>query len=132
LRPRHRPEDAFFEVCLPDDCFFCGEDDPYSFRATLIFPYWMQRFADREMKFREYIDRLARQEAPAHIHLKICWVSNEHLRRFELRWRRWLEAIANPDTEKSILIGRLAALLGVLGQLRSVYYEGFLHDCDDS
>ncbi len=132
LRPRFSPEDAFFEVCLPEDCFFCGEDDPYSFRATIIFPYWMRRFADREMKFREYIDRLARQEAPAHVHLKICWVSNEHLRRFEVRWRRWLEAIADDACAKEVLMIRLRALLQVLGQLRSVYYEGFLHDCDDS
>ena len=39
--PGQDPEDVYklFEVCLGDDCKFCGEEDPYSFRMSLILPY---------------------------------------------------------------------------------------------
>lgn len=132
LRPRHEYEDDFFAVCLPEDCRFCGEEDPYSFRASVILPYWMERFTDRLMKVRSYADSLLRREAPAHVHLRICWVSNEQLRRFELRYRRWLEVVSLRYPDPDLLSRRLNALLRVLGQLRSVYPKGFLHDCDDS
>jgi hypothetical protein len=132
LRPRNEYIDDFFEVCLPENCFFCGEDDPYSFRASVILPYWMERFTDRLMKVRTYADELLRREAPAHVHLKICWVDNEQLRRFEVRFRRWLDLWAERYPDPALLSQRLNALLRVLGELRNVYPEGFLHDCDDS
>ena len=132
LRPRNEYVDDFIEVCLPENCFFCGEDDPYSFRASVILPYWMERFTDRLMKVRTYADELLRREAPAHVHLKICWVDNEQLRRFEVRFRRWLELLAERYPDPVLLSQRLNALLRILGELRSVYPQGYLHDCDDS
>ena len=51
------------------------------------------------MKIREYVNRLLRTEAPAHVHLKICWVSNRQLRVFEWRYRQWLEENADAIKE---------------------------------
>lgn len=134
LRPKQELEDHFFEVCLGDDCFFCGEEDPYSFRASVILPYWTRKFSvdDPKLRKRQYIDRILRQEAPAHVHLKICWIDNSQMRLLDLHYNRWLEENAKKYPDKSILTRRLNALLEILGKLRNRYPEGFLHDCDDS
>lgn len=132
LRPKNEYEDLLFEVCLNTDCFFCGEDDPYSFRITVVLPYWMEKFLDDKMKIREYVDRLFRQETPAHIHVKICWVSNRQMRLIDWHYRRWLEENAKRFPDKDRLTRRLNALISIMGRLRNVYFQGFLHDCDDS
>ncbi|MCB0563233.1 MAG: hypothetical protein KDD01_02530 [Phaeodactylibacter sp.] len=132
LRPKNEYEDLLFEVCLNQDCFFCGEEDPYSFRVTIVLPYWMEKFIDEKMKIREYVNRLFRQEAPAHIHVKICWINNSQMRLLDLHYRRWLEENAKRFPDKDKLTQRLNALVSLLGSLRNVYFQGFLHDCDDS
>lgn len=134
LRPKQEYVDHFFEVCLGENCFFCGEEDPYSFRASLVFPYWLRKFSedDPKLRKRQYIDRILRQEAPAHVHLKICWIDNYQMRLLEIHYRRWLEENAKTYPDQDRLSVRLNALLGILGKLRNRYPEGFLHDCDDS
>ena len=51
LRPR-RPGDRLMQVCLSDECTFCGEEDPYSFRVSIVLPYWPERFQD--LNFRRF------------------------------------------------------------------------------
>ena len=134
LRPKHEFEDDFFDVCLDKDCFLCGQEDPYSFRVSTVFPYWTRKFSesDPKLKKRNYVDKLMRQEAPAHVHLKICWVNNFQMRLLDIHYRRWLEENAKPCPDADTLTGRLNALLDILGKLRSRYPEAFLHDCEDS
>ena len=132
LRPKHEHQDEFMEVCLDESCKLCGEEDPYSFRATVVLPFWMERFLDEKMKIREYVERLLRLEAPAHVHLKICWADNRQMRRFEYRYKLWLEENAKRFPDPDTLSKRLNDLLAVMGQLRNVYFQGYLHDCDDS
>ncbi len=132
LRPKNEFHDHFMEVCLDEDCRLCGDEDPYSFRTTVILPFWMERFLDEKMKIREYVERMLRLEAPAHVHLKICWVNNRQMRKFEWRYRRWLEENAKRFPDKNILTQRLNDLLEIMGKLRNVYSQGYLHDCDDS
>lgn len=131
LRPKSEYKDDFFEVCLDKDCFFCGAEDPYSFRISVILPYWMERFVDAKLTIRDYVDRLIRQETPAHIQTKICWVSNFHMRQLDLFYRRWLEENAKEFPDSEILSIRLNCLIELLGKLRNVYPEAYLHDCDD-
>lgn len=129
LRPKHEFEDNFIAICFEESC---GVKDPYSFRVSVILPYWIQPETDRLMKFRNYIDNLFRQEAPAHIYLKICWVGNEHLRRFETYYQRWLSENVKPCPDPEQLTFRLKDMLRILEEMHSLYNEGFLHDCDDS
>lgn len=134
LRPRHEFEDEFFDVCLDKDCFLCGQEDPYSFRVSAVFPYWTRKFSvsDPKLKIRKYVDKLLRQEAPAHVHLKVCWVNNFQMRLLDIHYKRWLNENAKLCPDAFVLSGRLNALLDILGKLRSRYPEAFLHDCDDS
>ena len=131
LRPKQEYKDQLFEVCLDKDCFLCGEEDPYSFRVSVVLPYWMERFVDTKLQIRTYVERMLRLEAPAHVHLKICWVSNLQMRRLDVHYRRWLEEQAKEFPDSSILSERLNCLIQTLGELRNVYPEAYLHDCDD-
>ena len=134
LRPKNEFHDDFMEVCLDKDCNLCGQEDPYSFRTSIVFPYWTRKFSqsDPKLKKRSYVNKMLRQEAPAHVHLKICWIDNKQMRLLDIHYRRWLEENAKASPDATILTGRLNALLDILGKLRNRYPEGFLHDCDDS
>lgn len=145
LRPRFTPpvipgmkaEDVYqlFHVCLGENCDFCGEEDPYSFRLSLILPYWHDRF--KSMEFRRYFENLARTETPAHCMIKICWVDNTSMNEFERSYKEWLIALALYETDliqKDINKERLRlannAMIDILKKLHSEYPEAHLHDCD--
>ncbi len=95
--------------------------DPYSFRATVVVPHWPHRFS--EIKFRRFFERTLRTEAPAHVFLKICWVSPRQMRAFEDAYGQWRQALAHPDCDRTVAHN---ALINVLLKLRSVYAEGRL------
>jgi hypothetical protein len=126
LRPR-LAGDRLLQVCLPKDCAFCGEQDPYSFRLHVVLPYWTTRFND--LAFRRYAERLIREETPAHIHPRICWVGNEEMRDLDRVWHAWLDLAADPDADSTALSAALADLIAVLERLRTVYPPATLHDC---
>lgn len=145
LRPRFtgpeilgmEPEDVYklFHVCLGDNCDFCGEEDPYSFRMSLVLPYWHDRF--KHLEFRRYFENMVRTETPAHCMIKICWVSNTLMNEFERAYKEWMESLAlyegdliQKEVNKERL--RLASntMLGILKRLHSEHPEAQLHDCD--
>ncbi|GAB5472432.1 MAG: hypothetical protein Mars2KO_05310 [Maribacter sp.] len=128
LRP-FSDTDALMGVCLPKDCAFCGEEDPYSFKASLILPYWPGRFND--INFRQFFEQTARKEAPAHIHLKICWVSNDQMMQLDERYRAWLEAKSTKDYDPTELSSTLGELIDILQQLKTINPKATLHDCEE-
>ncbi|MEO8960802.1 MAG: hypothetical protein ABI325_02910 [Ginsengibacter sp.] len=121
------------EVCL-HDCDCLCEMDPYTFRASVVLPYWPGHFDN--MDFRNYFENKIREEAPAHVMLKICWLNNELMREFEVRYKSWIEAlaaysfdrVANLDTFK--IANNL--MIDILKKLHSEYPLATLHDCDES
>lgn len=136
LRPRFNESgsggtivDQFLPVSLEPDCYCAGTEDPWSFRASLILPYWPERF--RNMDFRKHLERMARQEAPAHVTLKICWIDKPQMRAFELAWQSWLTENNKQQPNKADLSEKLNTLIDVLATLRNVYPSTTLHDCED-
>lgn len=103
-----------------------GYSDPYSFRISLIVPYWPARFDD--MAFRKFMAKTIRKEAPAHTHLKICWVSRDDMKDFEKAYRAWLEVKAQAHPGEEELQAKLAVLIDVMRRIRSVYPDATLHD----
>ncbi|QXE88232.1 hypothetical protein KP003_07465 [Geomonas nitrogeniifigens] len=75
LRPKF-PGDALYPACTEGACSTCGAEDPYSFRLTLVMPGWLDPF-HTDLEMRGYADRVIRQEVPAHLVAKICWVGND-------------------------------------------------------
>ncbi len=135
LRPRNKIY-KLMQVCLDKDCEFCGEEDPYTYRASVFLPYWTGQF--NNLNFRTYFENLIRNESPAHTMLKVCWISNEQMRQLEIRYKRWVFALANfthdptNPTKASELRVSNDQLVKYLPTLHSVYPEATLHDCDES
>ncbi len=68
---------------------FCkADEDPYSFRATVLIPSWSQKSND--YAFREHAENTIRLEAPAHVALDFLWVDVIQMRAFEECFRNWL------------------------------------------
>ncbi len=138
LRPREiilSPDKMFdlMQVCL-HDCDCPCELDPYTFRASVVLPYWPAHFDD--MAFREYFENKIREEAPAHVMLKICWLNNELLSDFEIRYKAWVEALANYSFDKKVNLYSFREandrMIEILTQLHSEYPVANLHDCVES
>jgi hypothetical protein len=132
LRPRSN-QFALAPVCLDLDCDFCGEQDPYSFRISIVLPYWTTHF--RNLSFRNYFEDIVRQESPAHTTVKVCWIANGSLYEFENAYKNWITALANYSFDQPTINVFQAAndkLLNLLFNLHSVYPAASLHDCDES
>jgi len=66
--------------------------DPYSFRVAVVLPSWPERFQD--LRFRRMVEETLRREAPAHIYLRICWVSHDQMKGLETAMNDWAGALA--------------------------------------
>ena len=80
------------------------------------------------MDVRRFVEKTIRQETPAHILPKICWVDRGQLAEFETVYRRWLQLTfgeQSGDRQQA-----LADLVAVLSNLRSVYPEATLAPCE--
>ena len=120
----------FLSIKLDQEgCEGCQLEDPYSYVASVVIPYWPGNFLSNE--YRRYFERSLREEAPAHVFLNICWVSPEHMRAFEEAWKCWLLQKAAPQADPIALLERQNQLIAVLAALRNVYPPGTLHDCDE-
>jgi len=127
LRPMTN-NDKLFNVCLEEECAFCGEEDPYSFRATAVLPYWPENF--RSQPFRALLERTLREEAPAHTQIKICWISQSQMIDLDKAYRAWLRAKAKRPNVPATIRTTTARLIEILETLKTVYPAAELHDCD--
>jgi hypothetical protein len=126
LRPR-TPDYVLMDPCLPDDCQFCGNENPYSFKLSVILPYWPARF--RQMHYRRHIEELVHTECPAHLLPKVCWADPFAWQELEDAWQSWLLAQQSPDVDQRKDAN--ARLIRALEDVETVYPEAVLHDCED-
>lgn len=122
--------EGFFPLwpALNPDCD-CPITDYYSFRISVVLPYWTERF--RNMDFRAFAEETIHRETPAHILPKFCWVSMYDMNRLEKAYREWFAQNRNYKPDMVILKGKLKELIKVLNTLTNVYPEGHLHDCEN-
>jgi len=121
-------EEGYFGLCnLTEDCD-CPITDHYSFRITIVFPYWPDRF--RNMSFRAYAERVIRMETPAHILAKICWVDPADMYSFEQLYAEWKELECEDMPNRNTLHNAITDLIKKVNNLKNVYPEGVLHDCE--
>jgi uncharacterized protein YegP (UPF0339 family) len=111
---------------LPADFVPGHDEDPYSFRISVLLPAWPSRF--RDQSFRHYVEKVIRQETPAHIYPRICWINLQHMRDFEYQYRRWLQSISGNDIPNP---HTTADFIDVLFSVQNVYPTAILHSCDD-
>jgi hypothetical protein len=122
--------EGFFPLCpdLNPDCD-CPVTDYYSFRISVVLPYWTERF--RNMDFRAFAEDSIHRETPAHILPKFCWVSMYDMHRLETAYNDWFAENKKYKPNMNVLTTKLEALIKVLNTLTNVYPEGHLHDCDN-
>lgn len=120
--------DDFLPIDLDNGCGVCNYDDPYSHIVSVILPAWQGRFFNQD--FRKFLDRLIRLEAPAHLVLNICWIDCKQMGEFELHLKTWLQEQARSEINKLEVSNALNRVIGNITNLRSVYQEGILHDCE--
>ena len=127
--PAH-PGDPFLPICPDPNCAECYDSDPYSYRIHIILPAYGPRFGD--IDFRRWAERVIREETPAHIQPKICWISIEDMGFVEARYEAWIRLRAGLlNLSES---GRMALLNGFIGDLfrvKNVYPAESLHECTD-
>jgi hypothetical protein len=129
LRPR-QVGDALLSVCLPEDCVTCGEEDPYSFRLTIVLS-GEGGLENGNIDWRRFGENAIRYEVPAHLAVKVCWVSQQQLDSLRNVWCAWLSALRNSPLDAAAMQTALTNLLDVFHALKSVYPPAFLHDCVD-
>jgi hypothetical protein len=128
LRPRPDSKvDAFLPICAEPDCGEgCAGDDPYSYRLHIVLPALAGRF--RNMDFRRFAEDVIRQETPAHLLPKICWVGDEDMARIEKAWAAWRALLAGTDTTGRA--EKFAALRDALYEAKNVFSAPTLADCE--
>lgn len=137
LRP-NTDHDRLMSICIEPDCDHCSEEDPYSFKMSVVIPYWIKRF--KNTNFRNYIETLLRREAPAHILLKICWIGKECMITLEEKYEAWLKQKALyfqnlgavTPVEQDKYTTALNEFIEEIEKLRTEFEVGQLHNCEDS
>lgn len=72
--------------------------DPYSFWITVVAADAWQHF--QHPANRQVFEQTLRMETPAHIGVRICWLSNEEMYEFEVAYGRWLTELNNPKPDR--------------------------------
>ncbi|MGX2040182.1 hypothetical protein ACWJKU_08615 [Methylocaldum sp. MU1018] len=124
LRPE-QADDPFLPICPDPNCTDCAEADPYSYRVHIILPAYGSRFGN--MDFRRFAEQVIREETPAHILPKICWIDKEAMAAFEKLYRDWI--YLKPGREFAQRKEKLGAFIETLFSVRNVYPSQSLHDC---
>ncbi|MDN3689965.1 hypothetical protein [Cyclobacterium jeungdonense] len=134
LRPDFNPEASVEKTFLPfckDDCQQGNCLDPYSFRVTIVLPGNTFRFADRD--FRDFLENLIREELPAHILAKICWIGKsqtgnleqeDQLAQFEESYKEFLKGLSQGSYTSH------RQFIETITELRSIYPTGTLYNCE--
>jgi len=123
--------DPLLSICTSGNCQdVCGDEDPYSFRITVVLS-GETGIANSGIEFRRFAEQTIRTEVPAHVGVKICWVSDIQLEEFEKKYCLWLAELAKEEPVPGDLHKALDELLFVFNNLKSVYPAARLHDCVD-
>lgn len=125
LRPQH-PDDPVLPICPDPNCTDCEDADPYSYRLHIILPAYSSRF--RNLEFRRFVETIIREEMPAHILPKICWINAEDMAKLEQLYRNWIYLQAG--VEKTDRQQKLADLIAQLFAVKNVYPARQLYECN--
>ncbi|NIJ54697.1 hypothetical protein [Dyadobacter arcticus] len=87
-------------------------EDPYSFRVTILLPCWAKRF--RNSDYRYFVEKTIQTEVPAHIEARIKWVGISQMQRFETKYIAWLEEFTTNPFPEYKPVNELVAVLNTI------------------
>ncbi|MBK7214285.1 MAG: diguanylate cyclase [Bacteroidales bacterium] len=128
LRPEPDSTDPFLPICKAEQQTSCSDFDPYSYRLHFILPAENGRF--RNMQFRRFAEQVIREETPAHILTKICWISKEDISLIEKAYKDWLYLKSGRDETNRE--EKLKALIKALYEVKNIYPSQLLKDCSNN
>ena len=79
---------------------FLPGGDPYSFIMTTALPAWPERFRKKEN--RVLLEGILQREAPAHVLLRILWLTPGDMCLFETYYEGWLNALGRGERGKDV------------------------------
>lgn len=91
------------------------ENDPYSFKVTMVLPVWVGRFTSPS--FRAYFERMAQIEGPAHIEIRCFWLGEPEMKEFEKAYKPWVQALPTASSTLSRFYKKRNALVAQLNEL---------------
>jgi len=122
------PGDPFLPICTAEQQTSCSDNDPYSYRVHIILPAENGRF--RNMQFRQFMEEVIREETPAHILPKICWISKEDMALLEEAYRDWI--YLKPGREPADRKEKLERFIQALYEVKNIYPTQQLRDCNNN
>jgi len=120
-------DDPFLPICPASTSAPCMQEDPYSYRLHIILPAEVGRFSN--MDFRRFAEEVIREETPAHILPKICWISKEDMDMLEAQYRDWIYLKAGASAETSDRQNKLTEFLKTLFAVKNIYKHTQLYEC---
>jgi hypothetical protein len=89
--------------------------DPYSFWITVVASKNWKRFGNKMNQ--AYFEQVLRAETPAHIGLRMCWLTNDELFDFETAYGNWLVELAQYTPDRCEVDEMATNLVTVLNRL---------------
>lgn len=143
LRPLYQDNPTFTNL-LP----LCGDGsnnqhadcllpDNYSMQMTVVAPGWLA--VSNHMDFRAFAENLIRQEAPAHVTVKICWLDPALMFLFEktteelfTQMKKIKVAGAKPSAaDINAYNAALADVYTMMGLMKNMYLASHLDECEN-
>jgi hypothetical protein len=121
-------KEGYYGLCLLNEDCDCPITDHYSFRITIALPYWPDRF--RNMSYRAYTEKIIRYETPAHILAKICWIDFKDMLELEKLYLEWRNLMCQFKPNRTDLHNAIRDLVKKINNMKNIYPEGVLHDCE--
>lgn len=96
-------------------------ENPYSMKVTVVLPGWLNIVQNHQ--FRNIIETTIREEFPAHIAIKICWIDPLQMYELEESYLGFLE-----EKQKNNCGGKTRQFIVKLSGLRNIYHNIKLSD----
>ncbi len=126
LRPELAGGDPFLPICTAATRTSCADFDPYSYRIHVILPAENGRF--KNMPFRRFVEEVIREETPAHILPKVCWIGKEDMAMLEKAYRDWIYLKSGKEGNDRLI--KLKAFIEALFEVKNSYPSEMLRACD--
>ena len=101
--------------------------DPYSFHVTVLAPGWLR--ICQNMQFRTFVESTIRNELPAHVVVKVCWVDPLVMYKFEESYKAFVNTklkkrpFSRLEENKSEWKEGIDDMVNVFNQFKNLYYH---------
>ncbi len=92
-----RPDSSDLDAAAPLFLAQPLNNDPYSAQLSVVFPDWIIAFGaaggDTGKSLRDSIGKMVRDETPAHLSVRLHWLTRDQMTAFEPGYRTWLASM---------------------------------------